>query len=82
MFSQACVKNSVWQTPPPPARHPREVLTDIPQADTPPWADIPGHTHPGHTPLGDDHCSERYASYRNAFLFLDSFIIVVYKIFF
>ena len=39
----------------------------------------PGHTHPGQTPpgqtpsLADNHCSGRYASYWNAFLFAFNF---------
>ena len=48
---------------PPPGRHP--------PGQTPPQADTsPRQTPPGQTPPGDDHCSGRYTSYWNAFLFV------------
>ena len=68
----------------PPGRHPPGRHT--PQADTPPRYTTPGQTPPaqcmlGWTPLPhlvhsgilapSGHCSERYTSYCNAFLFLD-----------
>ena len=59
MFLRACVKNSVhrgWvSTPPadPPGRHSH-------------WADTPLGRQP---PQSDGHCSGRYASHWNAFLF-------------
>ena len=57
----------VWQT------HP---LADTPSPDTP-WADIPlGQTapqSPWQTPPSDGHCSRRYASYWNAFLYFEYF---------
>ena len=56
---------------------------DTPQADPPvrppPWADTPWETPPGRHPLGrhppppDGHCSGRYATYWNAFLYSCSF---------
>ena len=45
-----------------------------PPEQTPPWADAPTHPHPHprgpHPRPRDSHCSARYASYWNAFLFL------------
>ena len=67
MFSQACVKNSVHRGvrgrctyPLPPARQMPPGQTPPLGRHPPPWAD---------TPRSDGHCSGRYASYWNAFLY-------------
>ena len=71
MFSQMCIENSVHegvhpprQTPPlgrqpPPGQTPPSGRH--PPRQIPPWADT--------SPPQDSHCSGRYASYWNAFLF-------------
>ena len=71
MFSQACVKNSVRGGVHPLFRPPR-THTQTPWAHTP-WVDIP----PGRPlPPLDGHCSGRYASYWNAFLFITTFFYI------
>ena len=64
MFSQACVKNYVHggRCTPPLDRH--RLGKHLPHADNPLWADTPGHAPP--LPL-----IRRYASYWNAFFFVD-----------
>ena len=69
MFSQACVKNSVHggvYTPSTPRQTPSPL-----QADTPGQILSPLGRHPlgRPPPPSDAHCSGRYASYWNAFMF-------------
>ena len=66
MFSQACVKNSVHGEGGEPPQ------TDTPTLrQTPPGRHAPGrHLSPG-LPPRNGHCSGRYASYWNAFLFTE-----------
>ena len=81
--SQHGLGREVWQTPPP-GRQPRDRHLPLGRHhpwQTPPLADTtlgrhhPGQTLPGQVPPGqtcpptDGHCSGRYASYWNAFLF-------------
>ena len=72
VFTPMCdsVHGGVWQTPPgeisiPPGQTPNPTGQTPPPGQTPPWADIPLGTP---APRGG-HCSGRYASYWNAFLF-------------
>ena len=81
MFSQVCVKNSVhnWRGGVHPLdRHPPPLDTHTRYADTPWTHPLPLGRHPWEdtTPL-DSHCSGRYASYWNAFLFTHDFIITI-----
>ena len=89
MFSQACVKNSVHSGVYPTMYWAggvcisvctgRVCVADTPWADTHPrqtpssWADTPRQTPPWADTSSDGHCSGRYASYWNAFLFLQHF---------
>ena len=95
MFSEACVKISVWMGwhPPdrlgrhaPAGRHPPgQTLpwADTPLGQTPHWADTPlGRHTPGQTPpAADGYCSRCYASYWNAFLFKIIFLPVSVALF-
>ena len=66
IFSQACVKNSVHRGLgcKPLGRH-TPSWADSPLGRQPPWVDTPW----AEIPTSEDHCSGRYASYWNAFLF-------------
>ena len=62
--------------PPPLGTHPLPLGRHPPTpGQTPPWADTPLARHPPlpyTSPPADGHCSGRYASYWNAFLFVNS----------
>ena len=60
MFSQACVKNSVHMG------HALGQAAPLPSAR---WDTPPGQTPTGQTSPPHGHCSGRYASYWNAFLY-------------
>ena len=66
-------RHTPWQTPPLWQTHPllwqTHPLGRHPLADTPPWQTPLGRHPPPHRPRRDGHCSSRYASYWNAFLF-------------
>ena len=85
MFSQSCVKRGMypskhWGRHPPAGTPPRQVHPPppdrYPQQVHPPGRYTPWQVHPSgrYTPQAgtphDSHCSERYASYWNAFLLL------------
>ena len=79
-------KNLPTHTLPPP---PQAAQADTPRLGRhplgryPTWQTRPlGRQPPGrHPPQSDGHCSERYASYWNAFLFLSGFAFLVKKFF-
>ena len=89
MFSQVSVSPRVGTPPdrqtPPWAETPWAdiPLGQTPPGQTPPWAHTPLGTHPppeqtptpGRDPPADSYCSGRYASYWNAFLVHNNFII-------
>ena len=68
--SWGCLPSACWDTPPwqtPPGRHPPGRHT--PLGRHPPWK----HTSPPGSTPPNGHCSGRYASYWNAFLFISLF---------